>query len=70
MIKQVPEGFQETITINSPKLVYNIPGTTYICVEITSEDTSFLTGTCDNVMLKYVVKDCDPSTGQLLDDDG
>ncbi|RWS30904.1 Coatomer subunit gamma-2-like protein [Leptotrombidium deliense] len=67
---QVPEGFDEVCCVPCPRLNYNIPGTTYTCLEIENDDTSTITGTCDDIMLKYIVKDCDPNTGQPLDDDG
>ncbi|RWS12027.1 Coatomer subunit gamma-2-like protein [Dinothrombium tinctorium] len=67
---QVPDGFEEVCTIVCPRLNYNIPAPTYTCLEIVNDDTSMITGTCENILLKYIVKDCDPNTGQLLDEDG
>ncbi len=53
-----------------PKLLYNIPGTTYVCLALETEDISLFSASFSNVTLKYIVKDCDPNTGQILEDEG
>lgn len=59
-------------TVPCPKLAYNIPGTTYVALTLTDPycDLSLLSATFDSVILKYVVKDCDSTTGELLEDEG
>eukprot|EP00795_Rhopilema_esculentum_P002377 gene2377-18020_t len=61
------DDFQVETSIPCPKLVYNVPGTTYTCVRIPEDPTS-VTGSFSCTM-KFVVKDCDPTT-QEPDDDG
>lgn len=53
-----------------PKLEYNIPGTIYVCVEIESNNLDTLIATFQDVFLKYVVIDCDATTGRVIDEDG
>ncbi|XP_054160589.1 coatomer subunit gamma-2-like [Oppia nitens] len=67
---QVADGFQIVEIVECSKLVYNIPGTTYVCLVIQTDDISQFSNSFTNVTLKYIVKDCDPNTGQVLDDDG
>jgi len=67
---KVPDEFEIVSTIPCPQLPYNIPGTTYLCAALKSDDITSLTGSCVNVTLKYIVKDCDSTTGQVLDDEG
>ncbi|CAG2169094.1 unnamed protein product, partial [Oppiella nova] len=67
---QVPEGFEIVSAVECPKLVYNIPGTAYICLSLETDDINLFSTTFSNVTLKYTVKDCDPNTGQVLDDEG
>lgn len=52
------------------RLVYNVPGIAYVALELEDgDDTSTLLGSCEAVSLKYVVKDCDPNTNEVLDDE-
>ena len=67
---QVPEGYEIVRVVECPKLVYNIPGSTYICLAIETDDINLFAASFTNVTLKYIVKDCDPNTGQILDDEG
>jgi len=67
---QVPDGFEIVSAVECPKLVYNIPGTAYICLSLETDDINLFSTTFSNVTLKYTVKDCDPNTGQVLDDEG
>ncbi|KAI8763960.1 coatomer subunit gamma-2 [Biomphalaria glabrata] len=61
------EGFEVIKYIPCPLLTYNKPGTTYTLVRLPSEPTQ-VTGTFACV-LKFLVKDCDPQTGEP-DEDG
>lgn len=54
--------------IPCPKLVYGTPGTAYTVVAF-SDDATSVTASF-SCTLKFVVKDCDPSTGEPDDDDG
>ncbi|XP_078340160.1 coatomer subunit gamma-2-like [Crassostrea virginica] len=61
------EGFDVLKSIPCPSLPYNKPGTTYTLVRL-PEDAQLVTGTF-SCTLKFVVKDCDPNTGEP-DDEG
>lgn len=63
------EGFQLVVEVPCPKLVYNVPGTAYVCFYLTLEDPLMVAGTLSNT-LKYLVKDCDPNSGEPDDDEG
>ncbi|XP_059169133.1 coatomer subunit gamma-2-like [Physella acuta] len=56
------EGFEVLKYINCPSLPYNKPGTTYTLVRLPTEPTQ-VTGTF-SCTLKFLVKDCDPQTGE------
>ncbi|XP_053200551.1 coatomer subunit gamma-2-like [Panonychus citri] len=66
---QVPEGYRKVCIIECPRLEYDVPGVTYTCVELVAEDVTSYTGTFENLLLKYIVKDCDPDTGKVSDDE-
>lgn len=51
-----------------PKLVYSVPGTTYTCVEFSDDPTQV--SASFSCTLKFIVKDCDPNTGEPDDDEG
>jgi len=51
-----------------PKLSYNTPGVAYALVKI-PDDPSQVTATFGCIM-KFIVKDCDPNTGEPDNDDG
>lgn len=61
------EGFSVVSYVPIPKLPYDKPATTYTLVEIT--DPNSVTGTFLNT-LRFVVKDCDPNTGEPDEDVG
>jgi len=61
------EGFEVSKNIPCPSLPYNKPGTTYTLLRLPAEPTS-VTGTFA-CTLKFLVKDCDPQTGEP-DDEG
>lgn len=61
------EGFEVTKAIPLQSLPYNKPGSTYTLVRLPTEPTQ-VTGTF-NCTLKFLVKDCDPQTGEP-DDEG
>ncbi|KAH9363268.1 hypothetical protein HPB48_006374 [Haemaphysalis longicornis] len=63
------EGFQVRAEVPCAKLAYNAPGTAYVCLEMELEDPLMVAGTFSNT-LKYLVKDCDPNTGEPDDDEG
>ncbi|XP_015762822.1 PREDICTED: coatomer subunit gamma-1-like [Acropora digitifera] len=59
--------FEVVCYVPRPSLAYNAPGTTYTLVKL-PDDASSVTCTFTNT-LKFVVKDCDPNTGEP-DDEG
>ncbi|XP_022099738.1 coatomer subunit gamma-2-like [Acanthaster planci] len=61
------DGFETVCHVPAASLKYNQPGVTYTCVSM-PEDATSVTGTFTNT-LKFLVKDCDPNTGEP-DDDG
>ena len=61
------EGFSVVSYVPIPSLPYDKPGTTYTLVRM--NDPNSVTGTFLNT-LKFVVKDCDPNTGEPDDDVG
>jgi len=63
------EGFQVLRTIPCPRLGYNDQGTTYTIVALSEEEPSLVAASF-SCTLKFVVKDCDPTTGEADDDEG
>jgi len=63
------EGFQVLRTIPCPKLAYNDQGTTYTIVALSEEEPTLVAASF-SCTLKFVVKDCDPTTGEADDDEG
>ena len=61
------EGFSVLSYVPIAKLPYDKPGTTYTLVKM--NDPNSVTGTFLNT-LKFVVKDCDPNTGEPDDEVG
>jgi len=61
------DEFEIIRTVPAPKLTYGTPGTTYTLVRL-PDDPTHVTGTF-TCTLKFIVKDCDPNTGEP-DDDG
>lgn len=51
-----------------PKLVYGTPGTTYTLVQFSDDPTQV--SASFSCTLKFIVKDCDPATGEPDDDEG
>ena len=49
------------------RLAYGTPGTTYTCIQL-SEDPTQVTASF-SCTLKFMVKDCDPASGEPDDDD-
>ena len=67
--QQPPDGYREVARVSCPKLIYNVPGVFYSCLEVEDpEEFTSLVGSFTDVSLKYIVKDCDPNTG-IVDDD-
>ncbi|GFY78140.1 coatomer subunit gamma-2 [Trichonephila inaurata madagascariensis] len=62
------DGFEVVAYAPCAKLQYSVPGTTYACVSLPS-DPLVVIGTFGNT-LKYLVKDCDPNSGEPDDDEG
>ncbi|KAG8182805.1 hypothetical protein JTE90_003479 [Oedothorax gibbosus] len=62
------EGFQVVAYAPCPRLQYGTPGTTYACLSLPADPLQ-VTGTFGNT-LKYLVKDCDPNSGEPDDDEG
>ncbi|XP_054713331.1 coatomer subunit gamma-2-like isoform X2 [Uloborus diversus] len=62
------EGFDVVCYAPCSKLQYSVPGTTYACITLPS-DPLIVVGTFGNT-LKYLVKDCDPNSGEPDDDEG
>ena len=69
---QIPEGFTIKSVVTADQLAYNVPHSVYIALSIDPElsDVSLLSATFTAATLKYTVKDCDPNTSQVLDDEG
>lgn len=61
------EGFEVLKCIPCPNLPYDTPGTTYTLVRM-PDDATNVTGTF-SCTLKFIVKDCDPNTGEA-DEEG
>lgn len=64
---EAADGFEIVKQIACPRLPYNKPGTTYTLAHL-PEDPTAVTGTFP-CALKFVVRDCDPNTGEP-DDEG
>uniref|UniRef100_A0A0K8TSF1 Coatomer subunit gamma n=1 Tax=Tabanus bromius TaxID=304241 RepID=A0A0K8TSF1_TABBR len=64
----IPEGFILRGVIPCPKLPYNDLGSTFVVVEFPPDIPS--SAATFGATLKFVVKDCDPSTGLPDSDDG
>ena len=65
---ELPDGFEVSNNIPCPRLEFNVSGVCYVILS-TPEDMSDWTGTISPTM-KFVVKDCDPSTGEPDCDEG
>lgn len=63
------EGYTILGGITCPKLAYNETGTSYIILKFPQEDLPNTVGTFGAV-LRFLVKDCDPSTGLPDSDEG
>jgi len=62
------EGYSVERILPCPKLEYNVPGTVYV-VLATPPDMTDWVGTMSPT-LKFIVKDCDPNTGEPDSDEG
>jgi coatomer protein complex subunit gamma len=65
---ELPDGYELVDTLKLERLEYNVPGTFYVILA-TPEDMSEWAGTV-SATLKFVVKDCDPTTGEPDTDEG
>eukprot|EP00058_Branchiostoma_floridae_P014592 XP_002600080.1 hypothetical protein BRAFLDRAFT_122413 [Branchiostoma floridae] len=57
------EGFEVLSYVPAASLPYGQPGITYTCVTLPEDDPTSVIGTFSNT-LKFLVKDCDPNTGE------
>jgi coatomer subunit gamma len=64
----LPEGFEVVKNLPCPRLEYNVSDVCYVIVA-TPEDVSEWVGTITPT-LKFVVKDCDPATGEPDSNEG
>uniref|UniRef100_A0A1L8DWC7 Coatomer subunit gamma n=3 Tax=Nyssomyia neivai TaxID=330878 RepID=A0A1L8DWC7_9DIPT len=64
----LPDGFIARAVIPCTKLPYSEVGATYVIVEYPNDIPSSVATFC--ATLKFIVKDCDPSTGQPDSDEG
>lgn len=71
MYLQVPEGFQQILSLPCSSLTYNSPGSCFACLEILIEEDEDepeyqpLLASIESVVLKFRVKDCDPNTQEV-----
>lgn len=65
---ELPEGFELVKVLPCARLEYNISGVCYVIVS-TPEDVAEWVGTISPT-LKFVVKDCDPTTGEPDSNEG
>ena len=65
---ELPEGFKVSHVIPCTKLEFNVSGVCYVIIS-TPDDMSDWIGTLSPTM-KFIVKDCDPSTGEPDSDEG
>lgn len=65
---ETSDGYEVISYKPCPKLAYNHPGVAYALVKI-PEDPTQVTATFSCVM-KFIVKDCDPNTGEPDNEDG
>ena len=66
---ELPEGFQVVHIIPCPRLEYNVGGVCYVILS-TPEDMAECAPATLSPSMKFIVKDCDPSTGEPDSDDG
>ncbi|XP_028898366.2 coatomer subunit gamma isoform X3 [Zeugodacus cucurbitae] len=64
----IPDGFTTRAVIPCPKLPYNELQTTFVIVEFPSDIAS--SAATFGAILRFVVKDCDPNTGEPDSDNG
>nr|XP_042907541.1 coatomer subunit gamma-2 [Parasteatoda tepidariorum] len=62
------EGFEVVCYSPCSRLQYSVPGTAYACISLPNDPLVVL-GTLSNT-LKYLVKDCDPNSGEPDDEEG
>jgi len=65
---ELQEGWELVTTLPCPRLEYNVTGTTYSLLKL-PHDLMATVGSC-GATLRFVVKDCDPATGQPDTDQG
>lgn len=61
------DGFEVLLCVSAPCLPYGKPGSTYTLVQLPDDPT--LVTTTFSCVMKFLVKDCDPNTGEP-DEDG
>lgn len=65
---EVPEGFEVMKVLPCARLEYNVSGVCYVIVSC-PDDVAEWVGTISPT-LKFIVKDCDPNTGEPDSNDG
>lgn len=63
-------GWKAVLQIPLEKLAYGETASCFVCYEIPEELDAACTGAAFSCTLKFVVKDCDPSTGEPDDTEG
>lgn len=64
-----PAGFKKLASVTCDQLKYDVSGRAYVLYEIDADGLNDLVGTFENVVMKYKVKDCDPATGTVDEDE-
>jgi len=65
---EIPEGWELVAEVPAPRLEYNVGGTIYLVLAMPEELGEAVASLPAN--LKFVVKDCDPATGEPDSDEG
>lgn len=66
---EIPDGFELVEILACDKLEYNVKDTIYAILTSPEEELSEWIGTVSPT-LKFVVKDCDPNTGEPDSEEG
>ena len=67
---QLEDADEVVAYVACPRLAYNQPGVAYACVRILDEDDATNVTMQLACTMKFLVKDCDPNTGEADDDEG
>lgn len=69
IVLKEPADFKKLASTNCGTLRYNVSGLAYVLYEIDTDSLDDLVVTFEGVVMKYKVKDCDPITGAVEEDD-